>query len=147
MNIYAFSKKEISEYIHSIIIKFILISITGPEVEGGKFIDLKSEYMVDRLFLRISDTKRIGWKKTEDSCYCDEEMVKKIYDFCKKYENEVDYLIVQCDSGISRSAGLAAALSKYYNNDDKVFFHSLRYIPNMDVYNPILKYFMEQKNE
>lgn len=146
-NIYAFSKKEISEYIHSIFTKFILISITGPESEGGEFIELESEYMVDRLFLRLSDANRDGESSTSHSIYCDEKIAKLVYDFCKKYENDVDYIIVQCDAGISRSAGMAAALSKYYNNNDDMFFTAYGYVPNMEIYQTILKYFMEKKNE
>lgn len=147
MKIYAFSKKEISEYIHSIFNNFILISITGPEAEGGEFIELESEYMLDRLYLRISDTNKNSWSSTENSIYCDEKIAKEVYDFCKKYENDVEYILVQCDAGVSRSAGMAAALSKYYNGDDTPFFRSLGYIPNMEIYSTILKYFMKKQNE
>ncbi|MBR1496099.1 MAG: metallophosphoesterase [Oscillospiraceae bacterium] len=43
-------------------------------------------------------------------------------------------LIVHCDAGISRSAGVAAAIGKCCNGDDRAFFRGGRYCPNMWCY-------------
>lgn len=51
----------------------------------------------------------------------------------------VDFVVCHCDAGISRSAGVAAALSKHYNGTDFEFFNREgRYRPNMLVYKKVL---------
>lgn len=47
-------------------------------------------------------------------------------------------MICQCEAGISRSAGVAAALSNIYNGSDAWVFQDPRYHPNMLVYRTIL---------
>jgi len=46
-------------------------------------------------------------------------------------------VIVNCEAGISRSAGVAAALSKVLMGDDEEYFR--RYVPNRLVYRMILE--------
>ena len=67
----------------------------------------------------------------------DEVMAKEIVDFVEEYRYVVGTIIRQCEAGISRSAGIAAALSKCINGDDKYFFN--RYLPNSLVYSKIIK--------
>ena len=50
----------------------------------------------------------------------------------------VDTFVCHCDAGISRSSGVAAALSKHYNGTDLKFFNSYIYRPNMLVYTKVL---------
>ena len=50
-----------------------------------------------------------------------------------------DKVIVQCEAGQSRSAGVAAALMKFYNNDDTPIFNNPRYTPNMLCYRTVLE--------
>lgn len=54
-----------------------------------------------------------------------------------KYKDKVSQIIVHCDAGISRSAGVAAAISKFFNNDDMIFFTTI-YTPNMTCYSEVL---------
>ena len=54
----------------------------------------------------------------------------------EQWRPKLDLVILQCVMGRSRSAGIAAALSKYYNDDDTMFFR--RYTPNMLVYRTML---------
>lgn len=51
----------------------------------------------------------------------------------------VELIIVQCNAGISRSAGVAAALSLIVNGDDSWVFNDKRYLPNRLVYRTILQ--------
>lgn len=68
-----------------------------------------------------------------------DEKANQVVDFVEKY---VDYpIIVHCDAGISRSAGVAAAILKHYTGDDNQIFGAHRYAPNMLVYYKILKAF------
>lgn len=61
---------------------------------------------------------------------------QKIAAFVKRHSN--DNFIVHCDAGQSRSAGVAAAISKYLTGDDSYFF-SGRYVPNMLCYRTVLE--------
>lgn len=56
-------------------------------------------------------------------------------------------IIVHCDAGQSRSAGIAAALAKYYNGDDEEFFNNSHMVPNMWCYNLILTQLAGQRYE
>ena len=65
------------------------------------------------------------------------EHAEKIVEFVKFNLKDISVIICQCDAGISRSAGVAAALSKCINGDDMFFFK--RYLPNSLVYKTILE--------
>jgi hypothetical protein len=52
-------------------------------------------------------------------------------------------IVVHCDAGISRSAGVAAAVAKFLTGSDECIFGNKRYIPNRYVYRKLLNTFME----
>ena len=52
--------------------------------------------------------------------------------FVLSLPNEVKTLVLQCEAGISRSAGMAAAVARYLGHDDMPFFRD--YLPNRLVY-------------
>lgn len=56
---------------------------------------------------------------------------------------KVNFIVVQCELGVSRSAGVAAALSKHFNGADDLFFK--HYVPNMLVYRSILNSLEKEK--
>lgn len=65
--------------------------------------------------------------------------VHSICDFMKDcIEREINRLYVHCDAGISRSAGVAAAISKYFLGSDFKFFNC-HLTPNMLVYRRLLE--------
>jgi hypothetical protein len=73
-------------------------------------------------------------------------MISPINDFQSKlianfavncFEENIEELYVNCAAGISRSAGVAAAISKFYTGDDKYFYD--KYIPNRYVYMRVLE--------
>ena len=64
---------------------------------------------------------------------------RAIADFVDRFSDIDDLtVIVHCDAGVSRSAGVAAALSEYYNGDDSYFFDSGIYRPNMLCYRTMM---------
>ncbi len=65
------------------------------------------------------------------------EDARRILEFAAKVWPNADVLHVHCEAGISRSAGVAAALSQIYFGDDAKFFLP-PYRPNTLVYNAIL---------
>lgn len=61
--------------------------------------------------------------------------------FVESYKKNVDFICINCVAGISRSAGIAAALSNIYNTNDEYFFNN--YIPNRLIYRTILNKYHE----
>jgi len=55
-------------------------------------------------------------------------------------------LVVHCEAGISRSAGVAAAISMHFNKDCSEFFENGKYIPNRLVYKTLLDELNGQDN-
>ncbi len=68
----------------------------------------------------------------------DDSDAKEIVVFLERWYNKVDYLIIHCHAGISRSSGIASAIEKYYNGDDSKYFHNSIYRPNMRCYRLVL---------
>lgn len=63
------------------------------------------------------------------------DMARRIADFVYEIKDKVAYLIVHCDAGISRSAGVAAAIANHFFHDDMRYFRSNgRFLPNRLVY-------------
>jgi predicted protein tyrosine phosphatase len=140
--------------------KHIVISISDPNSEKVK---IKSEPL-DIFSLQFHDVdKRL--KKREDCkickgighieifrnvndghCYsCTDKMDIKVFDehyadeileFVSTYALDIDLVVVHCEAGISRSAGVASALSLIYNGEDQYYFDN--YLPNMLVYRKII---------
>lgn len=142
--IIVYSKKEMLEaYRKGINNSYLLISIIGhkdnnwPNISGIKTIDI--------LLLRFDDVDE--YQEVEGRAYypISENDVHNIVDFINKYSHEIKNdiydLYVHCEAGISRSAGVAAAISKIVLGNDDNFFNNGRYKPNMTAYSAILKYY------
>lgn len=67
----------------------------------------------------------------------DAESIAQLVEQCK--ENPVEELIIHCRAGQSRSAGVAAAISKVLYDDDSEYFTNSKYTVNMTVYYKVLK--------
>lgn len=73
--------------------------------------------------------KDIYGNDADESDLMSQEDARKVVQFVNLHVEK--HIIVHCDAGISRSAGVGAAISKYVTGDDSVFFNSGRYYPNM----------------
>ena len=72
---------------------------------------------------------------------------KEIADYiiCKRKEGKD--LICQCDYGVSRSAGCAAAILEMWDHKGLEIFADYRYTPNQFVYNKVLKELRERNKQ
>jgi len=77
--------------------------------------------------------------------FCNEH-AKIILDFVETYKNKVDLIAVNCEAGISRSAGISAALS-WILNDENDDYYFKNYLPNRLVYRKIINSFVDRNNE
>ena len=126
----------------------LIISIRNPT---SKVPDLaKNDNTKGALFLEFDDLDhlpRVGsatWNALGKPILFNSSMAKKIIEGIK--DTGVHTVIVHCEAGVSRSAGVAAALAKYHNGDDSEFFagggsmysHN-PYYPNRHVYRVMLE--------
>ena len=134
MRFYIHSRESAVNCVKEFIDKRIaIISITDPKQSLNDFtkVDI-SEDRILRVQFHDLDRPLAGYKIFNNAD------AKQILDFVKVQIGLVDFFIVHCEAGISRSAGVAAALSKIYNGNDNHIFNCGKYLPNMLVYKTIL---------
>jgi predicted protein tyrosine phosphatase len=90
--------------------KMAIISIVSP----GGYRNL-SENWEHKLHLDFDDIDTQGVDlKGEEYILFNKVMAKKVIDFIKALPEEVDYIVVHCWAGVSRSAAVAKFLAGYY---------------------------------
>ncbi len=142
MEFLVLSRDKIRDYITTK--RHILIQIYCHNDYPEPIKDLSSR--VDTLQLQFDDwnnsqrTKLEGIyknsQKLSEMIFFNDNHAKDIIQFVKKYLDKIELVVVQCDAGISRSAAVAAALSKCINDTDEYFFKN--YLPNSLVYSIIM---------
>jgi len=110
----------------------VVISITDPENPDARLAESDQRIAVIRL--QFHDIGDYGQPLRNRIVMSDED-AEKILDFCCKYQH-VSRIVCQCEAGMSRSAGIAAALSKIFQDEDRFFFAN--FAPNRWVYRTIL---------
>lgn len=118
----------------------VIISIASCNMEHADIVPCELNGIKDVLFLNFNDT---DCKDLTSGCINDED-AENIKEFVQKYEEDdsVDLMIVHCEAGVSRSAGVAAAIMKYLWNDDSAIFDDSKYHPNMLCYITVLNTLM-----
>ena len=140
MKLIAISEQQLKnpQYYKSIKLKHIVISITSSDKSENAI-----PYNVSRL-----DTLHLKFDDVEDIdnrfIYFDRGMAKEIFEFVEKNCSQVDLIVVQCESGQSRSVAVASALSKIINYVDDAIFTTG--VPNMFVYATILDCYFSNMN-
>jgi predicted protein tyrosine phosphatase len=114
----------------------ILISITDPDVPTAEFAE--SENRVAFLRLQFDDADREGYRLLTP------EEAEAIVAFVEQHRDRAALIVCQCEAGMSRSAGVAAALSRWLNEDDHWFFD--RFHPNRHVYRTVLNAAMARRS-
>ncbi len=87
--------------------------------------------------VKVNDTDR------EEQGGMTRDSAKQIANFLIKSCIPYNKLIIHCGAGQSRSAGVAAAILKYYTGSDKQIFTNRKYTPNMLCYRRVLEALME----
>jgi len=124
-----------------------LISITDENIDFA-VLGNEPEYLLQIKFDDVSNEDLeyfIGTKPTEAEklqiaekihMFSDEQ-TEEIAAFIKSVLGKAETLICQCEHGQSRSAGLAAAVRQFLNNDGIEIFADDRYYPNKLVYRKV----------
>jgi len=113
----------------------LIISIKDPNTEDAQI--AQRDNCVGILYLAFHDLDRAY----KDYKLFSKKDAKEILDFVTNPLIKVDVIICQCEAGISRSAGVAGALSKIFNKDDTEIFKN--YLPNMLVYRTIMEEYIK----
>ena len=74
-----------------------------------------------------------------------ERQAHHIASFVFEHKDEVETIICQCEYGMSRRAGVAAAIKEYFNNDGISIFADKNYYANIYVFRLTLKALKEYK--
>jgi Predicted protein tyrosine phosphatase len=119
---------------------YALISIVCPNDEPVRFDSEHKKDQCDLVFHDVSFTDKDG-KYT----VFNKKDAKNILRFVKKHWED-KLIVVHCLAGISRSAGVAAALLKIYTGSDEKIFKNPFFVPNTLVYKTILEAYYEDKN-
>ena len=119
--------------------KTAIISIT--DTDKADVIFEKNEVNGIRAVLRLKfDDVERDYKN--EHCITKED-AENIVKFVNKNKNKVDKFIVHCEAGVSRSAGVGAAIMKALNGDDWDVFKNPLKCPNMKCYRTVLNAFAE----
>lgn len=90
------------------------------------------------LFMRFNDAEN---EVEGGITYGEAHKISEFIRHIAKDRDDVQTLVVHCDAGESRSAGVAAAIAKKYFKDDEDFFR--KYTPNMRCYRLVLEELVE----
>ena len=133
VNIEIMSRTKMREFsFHAHDEKIAVISIsdvdkTNPELHNNP------ENGIFKLFqVRFADVE-IG----EPNCITDEQ-ANEIAEFVVGILDSADKIVVHCEAGVSRSAGVGAALMKFIKGYDWDVFDKPRFCPNMTCYRKVL---------
>ena len=113
----------------------IVISITTPDAADARLAE--SPHRLDVLRLQFHDSEDPAAGKENGVILIADEQAREIVEFVARHRENVRLIVCQCDLGMSRSAGVAAALSRWLQDEDEVFFR--HYLPNRLVYNAVLR--------
>ena len=125
----------------------VMVSICTPYEEyDGHEIHISSQNNIKKiLHLEFYDCEYGALERgavKEYELMTDDDAIH-VVTFCKtaiEQYGDID-IIVHCDAGISRSAGVAAAIMQYYLGDDSEIFDSGMYRPNMWCYRKTMNAF------
>lgn len=112
----------------------IIISINDPFNEKVKFnrTNLSIKDVLYISFYDISEETRSIFGGYESMSPIDAALIR---DFVLKWEKFVDEIWVQCEMGVSRSAGIAAAVAEHFELDSNDILNNSNYSPNILCYN------------
>jgi predicted protein tyrosine phosphatase len=93
------------------------------------------------LHLSFDDVER-----GEPNCMIEWDAIQ-IAQWVNMVKDKVERIIVHCEAGVSRSAGVAAAIMKFLNGDDMPIFQNGRFCPNMTCYRLTLNALMDSVSD
>ena len=113
---------------------YVVVSVTNPGLPEAEL--AASPLRRDALRLQFHDMGDYG-QPLRDNVLMTEEDAGAILEFVGRYAGEVGMIVCQCEAGMSRSAGIAAALSQVLQGEDRFFFAN--FSPNRWMYRTLIE--------
>lgn len=120
---------------------YAVISINEHNEVNNKANIVNSDALKDILYLFFDDVDR------PDPHCMTKEHAEAIKEFVIRWMDEVELIIVHCQGGVSRSAGVCAGILKSLYNNDTQIFNNARYCPNMTCYRLVVEEFLNYYDE
>lgn len=130
----AIASREIAER-YACGLRHAVLSITDPGMGPARLADNSNRLGVLRLSFDDA-APRLGYLGSSIRLF-DERLARVAAEFVSAQLQATELLVIHCEAGRSRSAGLGAALSRWQNGDDAEFF--ARFSPNRRVYEVMLR--------
>lgn len=149
MNFEVFSRRDMQFYMHfpdkfyDNITPSMVISINSSDEPCLKIIKTLQNKINYVLSLQFDDIEP-GDYEEKYLVLMSKEDAKKIADFVNLHKHNVNTIIVHCDAGVSRSAGVCAAIMKAITGDDMKIFNNKEFFPNIYCYKLVLNAFFEE---
>jgi predicted protein tyrosine phosphatase len=125
---------------HQLACNVAVISICNPGNPAPKITENHPSLVLEFFDIGLPITDIMGATRYPMT----EEQADEVVWFVNKVENWADYLYVNCEAGISRSAGVAGAIARAKFNYD--IFLNNHYTPNMVCYRRVMDAFERSKN-
>lgn len=139
MKIRVCSEAKAKEVVSQTIEPTLVISITCPTDVDVDF--TTTSFIKDIVRVKFDDVSR----SSDTMKAIQPEDAKLIATKVLQWKDEISQIIVHCYAGMSRSAGVAAAIGKYLIDDDTFIFDEDYYYPNMTCYQKVLSALMESE--
>lgn len=141
MKFYVYSRQKAKRESYRLSEPTLIISITDPILGPNTF--ARNSNIIGLCRLQFDDVD-------EDTCSSGDilmtsEDAAKIKDYVLAYKDKVECIIVHCEVGVSRSAGVMAAIQKYLIGDDSAIFNNDTFSPNKHCYKLMLDAFFGEK--
>lgn len=141
MRFYVYSRQKAKRESYRLNESTLIISITDPILGPNTF--ARNSNIIGLCRLQFDDVD-------EDTCSAGDvlmttEDAAKIKDYVLAYKDKVECIIVHCEVGVSRSAGVMAAIQKYLIGDDSAIFNNDTFSPNKHCYKLMLDAFFGEK--
>ena len=130
MEFYVYSRQKAKSESYRLKVPTLIISITDPLGSLNTF--AQNQNIVSICRVQFDDVTREN--AAPDDILMNVQDAQKIRDYVRAYMDKVECIIVHCEAGISRSAGVMAAIQKYLLGDDSAIFNSNLYLPNEHCY-------------
>ena len=140
MEFIVLSREAAADFSHKVKKDCVFISITDPELHKNDF--AKNPHIKAILHLAFDDVDGFQGKMLSNDKPMTLMQAREIANFVLEWKDKVDLIVVHCEAGISRSAGVCAAIMKYLTNDDMPIFDNYHFCPNMFCYRLVLNAFM-----
>ena len=130
MEFYVYSRQKAKSESYRLKVPTLIISITDPFGSLNTFAQNRNIVSICRVQFDDVTRENAG----PDDILMRVQDAQKIRDYVRAYADKVECIIVHCEAGISRSAGVMAAIQKYLLGDDSEIFNSNLYLPNEHCY-------------